>query len=298
MKENNTSRWALPVISLAALLWIVGCTKSTAPTVVEDIASEDAAMTIASALGEEDGGALDQMGDATDLASQAGSLMEAAKGTEIAYTLGVQDSVSKIFNTTDTSWTVFVKRVRTSMLGMNTAAFFRLYQIQFRNRNGIAQQAYVVNGDTAYSMNFKILAGSGVRKVALRRTHRLASLSGSWVITGTNTRVTTVNGNSSSAGSDTLRTREAERTLNYTLSLTFVDCKAQRGSRATVSDSTTGTVSGVYDAIASFTKGDLYKEKTIHREFTVAFSGGTSHIQMGGRVFKFRMRDGIDPLNP
>jgi hypothetical protein len=218
MKENNTSRWALPVISLAALLWIVGCTKSTAPTVVEDIASEDAAMTIASALGEEDGGALDQMGDATDLASQAGSLMEAAKGTEIAYTLGVQDSVSKIFNTTDTSWTVFVKRVRTSMLGMNTAAFFRLYQIQFRNRNGIAQQAYVVNGDTAYSMNFKILAGSGVRKVALRRTHRLASLSGSWVITGTNTRVTTVNGNSSSAGSDTLRTREAERTLNYTLS--------------------------------------------------------------------------------
>lgn len=279
--------------AMGATLWIAGCSKSNDPGVDDDIASEDAATTIASALGEEDGGAVDQMGDASQLATQAGSLMQSSSGTEVVYGVGAQDSVSKTFNAADTSWTIYVKRTRSSAFGLYTASFYRKYQVQFRNKNGLAQQNYITNTDTATGMKFKILEGTGVRKVVGRNTHRLLSLSGSWVLTGINTRVVTMNGTSTSAGSDTIQTRNADRTLNYTLSLTFTDCKAPRGGRMNVSDSATGTVSGVYDATVSFSKGELYKERTIHREFTAAFSGGMSQIQMGGRTFKFRMKDGI-----
>jgi hypothetical protein len=281
------------MVTASALLWIAGCKESSDPSNDDEYASEDAATTIASAMSEEDGGAIDQMGDASQLATQAGTLSQAAEGTELVIGAGVKDSVSRTFNSSDTSWTVYVQRTRTSAFGLNTASFYRRYQFQFRNKNDVAQQNYITGSDTAYSMIFKLLEGTGVRKVAFRSTHRLTSLSGLWILTGTNTSVVTMNGSSNRAGSGTLRTRDAERTLNYTLSLNFIDCKTLRGNRTSISDSASGTVSGVYNATVSFSRGDLYKEKTIHREFTVAFTGGMSHIQMGGRTFKFRMRDGI-----
>jgi hypothetical protein len=133
-------------------------------------------------------------------------------------------------------------------------------------------------------MIFRILYGRGYHRTPFR-VHRLDSLAGDWVVTNLNTPVVTVNGTYYRSGTDTLRTRNAERTHDNALSATFINVTRPRRGLAGTTDAISGTITGTYTATITFTNGDLYKERTVNKSFTIDLSGADAEINIEGRRF-------------
>jgi hypothetical protein len=104
--------------------------------------------------------------------------------------------------------------------------------------------------------------------------------------TGTNTNTVTVNtfngGAYTRVGKDTMRLRNAERTIDHRLTMTFTNVVGPRGSRLELSQKTGGTITGTFSAKITFTRGDLYREREINRTFTILLGGtnGTAVIRI------------------
>jgi hypothetical protein len=210
-------------------------------------------------------------------------------------------NITKTYDSTSGWWTLTIYRQRIGLL--RTSDFTREYQYQFLNKSNVYQKFWLTAGDTAYSIHFKIVSGTG-NSVGPRVHHHLTSLSGEWMVTGTNTRKITINTFNNGAymrtGSDTLTTFRATRTLNYTLSLTFTDVTLFRGSRFEdddENDGISGTITGTYDATISFAKDTLYSERTIHRDISITLgAGGDDDGHFGGadiRLGELHFRSGL-----
>lgn len=274
--------------TLAALVW-VGCDKSTNPA-EETTLDEDVATAVAGAVGEDGGGAADQISDAASLASTGGlpasaGLMNAASGAN------GNTAIDTTYDPATGWWTATLTRTRLAP-GLGYVAYvYRVYQYQFLKASGVAQRRYIVSGDTARTINFKIVRGFGYHRTP-RRVHRLDSLSGSWVVTNAHLPTVTITGSTDTYfrhGIDTLETREATRTHDNTLRITNLQVTRTRGLTPSVS----GTISGTYEATITFLRGEVYRERSVSREFTVTYTGDETRVGVGGRTFRFDRQFGI-----
>jgi hypothetical protein len=248
-------------------------------------ATEDAAESIASAIGAENGGAVDQLGDVIELAGTTGIRAQAD------YLLGKYsdaNAAAKIDTSYDPAtgtWTLKLSRERGNPNGVPYAQISRTYTYQFLNKNGQPQKYWKVGADTAYSIKFNIVEGTGTHRTR-HLSQQLKSLSGAFIATGVNTRIVTINGTYQRAAADTITTRNAVRTLDYTLSLTFTNVQGPVGARSELARKLTGTISGAFDAVVTFQRGESYSEKTINRTFTIELGDGNADINIRGLKFR------------
>jgi len=291
-------------VSIAGmLLFGSGCKKnSTAPMLDSSINSnQDAAQSIANAIGEDNGGFTDQMGDIADATGALGisqSVGSASANGALLKTVAMKgDSVTNEFNASDTSWTVTVTRNRAGLLGRK-ASFTRMYYIKFINQDGVALPRYITNttpADTASTIVFMVLNGTGYTVTRYLSTH-LLSISSSYVASGTNTSVITVNGSFTRTGTDTVETATTERVLTYTLEGTLQNVTRPRVPRYTIGSAikraTGGTITGTYIATVSVLKGDSYSERSFTKTFTVTFGDNSGSIDVGGAKFTCDLQSG------
>jgi hypothetical protein len=274
-------------LPLAALL-LLGCQKDNPVSAdTGGTALDDAAATVATAIGADNGGAIDQIGDVVAIASAAGLQNEAGALLDSYASDSSYSTVSKTYDSLGGWWTLTLNRHRTGMFGYTELQ--RTYQYQFLNNAGNFQKYWLTGADTAYAVHFKIISGTGELHTP-RLDHHLLSLSGEWMVTGTNTPTVTVNtyngGIYTRTASDTMKTEAAVRTLNNSLSLTFLDVTGPRRNRFHFATKSSGTITGTYHADITFTRGSLYSEKTIDKTFTITLGGdGTADLGCGGRRF-------------
>lgn len=279
MKRNF---WMKMTVSALAVFILAGCEKNDPVSSNDEsvMATEDAAESIASALGSDNGGAMDQLSDLAELASVTGMQGEAALGKT-----GGTAEIDTTYDPVTGTWTAVISRERGNPNGIPYASFSRTYTYQFLNKDGQPQKYWRVrNGaqiDTAYTIKFNIVDGTGIHRTR-RLSQELKDLSGAFTATGTNTALITINGTYTRAAADTITTRNAVRTHDHTLSLNFIDVKIPRGRRSDVANQVGGTITGNYTATVTFTRGDLYSEKNINRDFTITLGGGDARIKMRG----------------
>lgn len=273
---------------VSAGVW--GCKdKDTNPVsaTLSELALADAAEVVADAAGADNGGAIDQIQDALDLTIGGGIRMGEYDGGLLAKAVAFGDS--GVYDQNTGWWTVTISRSRSSMSGTFSASFERVYQYQFLNKNGQALPWRVFQGDTAVTMHFKVLSGSGTH-ITPRISHRLVSLTSDFTIIDLNRDTVTVNGTSSRHGIDTLTTRNAVRTSDHTLDMTFSEIKSLKPTpmrRMRPDQDISGTITGRYQASITFLRGELYQEKTVDRTFTIDLASDSSHISIGGKRFRF-----------
>lgn len=282
MKAKTYLRLLLPAV---AALVLVACSNEDPVSSSEGVnATEDAAESIASALGADNGGAIDQVSDVLELAGTAGLQKPAevllGKYSEPSAIASVDTSYDPVTGT----WTLLLQRERGNPNGVPYAEISRTYTYQFLNQNGQPQKYWRVGADTAYTIVFNIVEGTGTHRTR-RLSQQLTGLSGSFTATGVNTRLVTINGTYARSAVDTLTTRNAVRTLDHALSLTFTNVQGPRGSRLDLSRKISGTVSGTYTAKVTFQRGDSYRETNINRTFTIVLGNGKASINVGGQSF-------------
>lgn len=278
--------WIL--FTLAALVW-TGCEKSTDP-VDEAALDEDVATAVAGAVGEDGGGAADQINDAGSLATPSG-LPSSARLGDVGYAVDGAGAIDTSYDAATGWWTAKVTRNRMSGGGVYVSFVYREYQYQFLNASGVAQRRYIVAGDTARTINFKILRGLGYHRTP-RRVHRLDSLSGTWVVTNAHRPTITITGSTDTYfrhGIDTLETRAATRTHDNTLRITNLQVTRTRG----IAPSVSGTISGTYAATITFLRGEVYRERSVTRDFTVTYTGDEASVGVGRRNFRFDRQFGM-----
>ena len=289
-----TARWKLTrtlFVGAAVVLLVSGCEKTTEPAM--DTSSQDAAESIALAIGEDNGGVLDQLGDIALLCSPTGlqnfsrsAVLEGSlsKGGHILDTL-YYDSITGY-------WTIEVSRERSELFGLYYANFSRIYQVQFRNSSAQAQQFYIVGNDTARSVNFRILGGTGYAR-SPRWNHNLTDILADWTVTNAHTSILTVNGTYSRSAIDTLFTYDGVRAADHALDMTISDVTGPRGDRNNISVATSGQLSGTYAGTITFISGTASGERDFTRNFTVVFNNGTATITVNGRTFTSDLKTGV-----
>ena len=277
--SGNTALSLLLSISLSALLIFSGCTKEN--TLEPDSrsaisANADAAESIASTVGEETGGLTDQVGDLFELTSSTGL----AKSDDALYL----DKKEASYDSVTGVWTLILERERGQINGPNYALIKRTYTYQFLNKNGVPQKFYIVNGDTANTIKFNIVEAEGRHKTK-RMSQELKDLQASFVATGTNTAMITVNGTYKRAASDTITTMRFKRTHDHQTELTIIDLKGPRGSRRNLSQKVSGTITGTYHAVITFDGPKGYSERTIDKTINIVIGEGESQINIGGQKY-------------
>jgi hypothetical protein len=266
-------------LALAALLIFAGCTKENTlePNSTSQItANADVAESAASAVGEEDGGLTDQMGDLFGLTGS--EKLTKSDGTSFL------DNKEATYDSIAGIWTLILERERGSQNGPNYALIKRTYTYQFLNSAGMPQKFYIVNGDTAVSIKFNIVEGEG-RHRTKRLSQELLNLEGSFVATGTNTAMITVNGTYKRAAVDTITTKRLTRTHNHQIELAIIDLTGPRGSGKDLSQKISGTITGTYHADVAFDGAKGYSERTVDRTINIVIGEGESQINVGGQKF-------------
>jgi hypothetical protein len=136
-----------------------------------------------------------------------------------------------------------------------------------------------------------VLNGTGYHRSPIR-VHYLESLTSDFVITQANTNVLMINGTSTRAGKDTLTTRQSVRTHDNMMTTTLVDVTKPRYRLGATRDDLSGTITGTYQATITFTRGDLYNERNVQREFTIELSGDEARVGIGTRRFRIGWQRG------
>lgn len=289
MKSKRFAHLLLPALAALAL---VACQNDNPVSSNDSLnATEDAAESIASAVGADNGGATDQLSDVIELAGASGLQKPAevllGKYSEPNTIASIDTSYDPVTGT----WTLRLERERGNPNGIPYAEISRTYTYQFLNKNGQPQKYWKVGADTAYTIKFNIVEGTGTHRTR-RLSQQLTGLSGSFTATGVNTRLVTINGTYFRSAVDTVTTRNAVRTLDHALNLTFTNVQGPRGSRLELSRKISGTVSGTYTAKVTFQRGESYGETTINRSFTINLGGGNANLNISGKNFEADLTSG------
>jgi hypothetical protein len=253
--------------------------------------SQDAAETIAAAIGEDNGGTMDQIGDVCELATLTSHFSLFVSGPFALSTNNGYVSFDTSYNPVTQKWTGTLVRVRASLTRLYFASIRRTYEWQFL-KGSTPQRNYIVGTDTATTISFKIDSGT-VYAYTPRWKHEVTSLTGDWTITNTNSPVITINGTASRSAIDTIITFNARRVLNNHLDLTYTNITASRGDRSTVASTASGNISGTYDATVIFLTAQIYAERNISRTFSIDFSGGTAVIHIGDKIYNCNLALGV-----
>ncbi|MCL4704125.1 hypothetical protein KJ068_03130 [bacterium] len=289
MKSKRFAHLLLPALAALAL---VACQNDDPVSSNDSLnATEDAAESIASAVGADNGGATDQLSDVIELAGASG-LQKPAEVLLGKYSEpNTIASIDTSYDPATGTWTLRLERERGNPNGIPYAEISRTYTYQFLNKNGQPQKYWKVGADTAYTIKFNIVEGTGTHRTR-RLSQQLTGLSGSFTATGVNTRLVTINGTYFRSAVDTVTTRNAVRTLDHALNLTFTNVQGPRGSRLELSRKISGTVSGTYTAKVTFQRGESYGETTINRSFTINLGGGNANLNVSGKNFEADLTSG------
>ena len=276
----NAKTLSLMLVLLIALA-LGGCSGDdpAAPTATIT-AEKDAATAIAADLGADDGGLMDQLGDAVGFAG--GADMFAMHG-------GCEGLRNAVYDDATGTWTITVERERGDPDGVPYASFLRVYTLRFLDADGLAQQRYVVESDTARTIEFAILSGEGLHRT-LRLEQTLLSLEGEFAVTNAHEPLVTINGWYARSGRNVLEVPRFLRTHDSTLQLELIDVVAPRGAGRDLAEAVSGTVTGTYEALITVTRGDAYTEREILREFTVELGDGEGLMTMARSAHQYRAR--------
>lgn len=271
---------------LFSFIFVAGCKKNDtvtnpATTTQDPQATQDAATSIGGSLAINNGGILDQVADLLNTPTTTGILNKSINSdpNEIS-------TATFSYDSTTGWWTVNIDRTRSGILWY--AHYTREYMHQFLNSSGVFQKKYIDNGDTAYSVNHKIVGGTGTF-YNLWLSHKLTGLSCTWTGINTNTPTVTINTSSpySRSAIDTIfGSGGGVRTLDHTLTVNFVNVVGPRGTGLDWWLKTSGTLTGHYHAVVIFEKGTTYNEHTIDRDFTVTLGGTKLVIVVGGVTYQ------------
>ncbi|MDR3610080.1 MAG: hypothetical protein P4L27_05925 [Ignavibacteriaceae bacterium] len=280
-------------IVFLTVIFLGGCKKNDNPTsptnttqtAVNTTATQDVAYSVAANVAVDNSGTLDEMSDVLKSASVEGIVNDDIEGM---MNFGHSHStVTKQYDSTTGWWTITVTRIRGTITGKYYTDIERVYQQQYLDKNGQFQKLYIqpsgTTNDTAYTINFRIVSGTGVL-ITPHDSHQLTGLSGAWTVTNANTRTVTLNTTSPYVRSvaDTVMRGGAVRTLNGTLTLNFVNITGPRGSGLNWHRKFSGTITGTYHAVVTFSKGGTYTESTIDRTIDITLGGQTIPIRIKG----------------
>ncbi len=277
----------LAIIGIIIML-TTGCQKETitSPTLSEEEYSEEVAVSIAALCSENTGGIIDQSGELLLLAdSNNEHAFSKNMGTESPDTkTATYDSISKI-------WTVVVIKNRNNNDGSQTAHFTRTYTHQFLNKDGEPQKRWITEGDTAHSIIFNILNGSGeVHKPKM--SHYLNSISGSWTATNTHTDEVTLDGSYQRAALDSIFHNNGTRVSDHQVQMTLIDVIGPRGSRRDLSQKVSGTLKGTYTATITVTKSKGVMIREVEHDITVVIEDGQLDIQIDKEAYSASADEG------
>jgi hypothetical protein len=276
------------ILTFIALLvitgvFITGCKKDNNPVTaaVDDQISADAADVVGDALAVNNGGVVDQMNDVMDMATTGGilELNGLAKMSSVAN----YDSVKKVFNTADTTWTVYVSRERTNGLTYY-GKWYRVFWFQFIGVDGKAQ---LVRSAQTATVKHKILQGAGIFFTP-RLTSYLKSITSDWVATNTNTDTVTINGTFSKSGIDSSKVRY-KRIFDHTLTLNFSNVKGPKGTRLNYYLKYSGTITGTYSATVTNRDGKTF---TYTKNISIIIGGGVGTYTIDGTAYKVDLATG------
>jgi hypothetical protein len=280
-----------------------GCKNDDNPVTsqLSEAAYEDAAYTIAGAVGDDNGGATQSVGDL--LTFQAtGSLTMVTPTAD-----GGIETVTSDTGTYDPAtgwWTVTINRSKSNM--RVTMSISRTYQFRFWKNDSVFQQFYIVNSDTAKKMELNIVSGAGYFKNKIV-THHLTQLQGGWLASDINkdTVTITLTKNYIRKGIDSVVTMRASRIFDHTLTLTYVNLTTARYKpsqtkpflewRENLANAISGTIKGNITATATIIRGDDDKVRTINKDFEITVGGGEGMISMDGKKFRGDMKYGDRP---
>lgn len=277
---------------LIAGLLFIGCENTTDPETDNSILFEDAAESISAAVGDESGGATDNFADVM-IAAGGGSMNSNSPVIDGGDLVTLNDP---LYDSLTGWWSVSVNRSfqNTQMQRSIT----REYRYQFR-RNGTAQKFYATGGDTATSLSFKIVSGSGYFR-GPRVNHTMTQLKGAWTSNNIDKDTVTITLDSTyvRSGTDTIKTRNMLRTHTSTLTITSVDVKAPRYKplqrlqwRENFHQAISGNIKGHYSALITFERGDAYKERSVESDFDITIGNGEGAIgiEIKGKRNRFSM---------
>jgi len=274
----------ITLIFITSALFVSGCKDNITSPAETLTVLDDAAESVASAVGEENGGTSDQIADIVDLASGFG-IRTGFLGVPI---VGVRADTG-IYDPLTGWWTVTINRSRSSDDGRFSASFTRIYKYQFLNASGISQRWYITNGDTARTVKMQTLEGSGSHRTP-RLSHTLVSVTSDMTLTNAHRDTITINGTTSRQAVDTLSSLNATRIAETVISIQLTDVrsiKARPLQRVRMGEGISGTISGRFQGEFTFIRGDLYNERSVDRTFTITLGGDDPSINMGSRRFGF-----------
>lgn len=276
-------------------VFIAGCDKNTTEPEDSSILYEDAAESISAAMGDESGGAMESVADIYSVAGGVplGSGLAKSSGEESVMTV----AGPPVYNDSTGWWSVTIDRSRSGVYV--NASVQRVYQYQFQ-KNGVVQQNRITGTDTANTLKFKIVSGSGFFRNP-RVHHNLTMLKGGWTATKIDKDTVVLNSDTTfvRSGVDSIITRNMIRTFTHTTTMEFSDVKALRYKpsmmnwRNNFSQAVSGTINGTYNATITFQRGSAYKERTVSKTFIINLGAGAGSLTInGGGKFTMDLRDG------
>ncbi len=281
----------ITIASFFLLLAFTGCKKDD--DVLTGSIEDDASESIGSSLAADNDGTFNQTTDAYDAAD--GRIVSNGNFSKLTDTTNYK---TKVYS--DGWWTITIERELGTPSDVVYSYTKRTFALQFLNKNNQPQQYWrnLVEGmvDTATTINYRIINGSGYFKNP-KVSHHLDSLSGEWVLTNTNTDTITVTGKYYRAGTDTVKTLQALRTMKTALNLTEINLKGPRKKPMDdmgrpILRPYKGTMKGTFIADVTFSKGELYKEKHIEKDINITVDGGDAKFLLGNKNFIKKLKDG------
>jgi hypothetical protein len=298
-------RLSSALVLLVALLALplTGCDSATteADDDLDGQALNDAAETVALSVAQEPGGATDQVSDLLFLPG----LVSQHRGHGPGGGFGDRDcdsdgngdgpcppgqgDVDLTYDDDRGVWTAVIDRERTTPSG-RTASMYRVYEFQFLGPDGTPQPEYVTEGDTANTITFAILEGSGSFS-GPAVTHSLDDLTGAWTITGADTDLLTITGAYTRAGTHTMDRERVNRTMSYVLEASMDLTLPREGSL----DQLSGTIEGSYDGTRTVERNGETRTSDINTTFVATIEDGEVSIEMEGGRFLGGLFSGAMP---
>jgi hypothetical protein len=251
-------------------------------------AESDAAEAIAGAMGENTGGLMDSIGDILEISS--GTSFQGLGKADARFLARDGEDSDPVYDNQTGRWMITFTREYGSPSGVRYGFITRTVTVRFVNHSLNSQRRFIMNGDTAITIELSILSGSGRHKTP-RLSQRLNFIGAALVATGTNTGTVTISGTYRRSASDTITTARSRRTMDYTLNIDPVDLQGPRGDRGRLVETVSGTLTGSLTGHVTFETGERYNEKDITREFSIELIDSPV-LKIRGRKYAFDLKEG------
>ena len=154
--HRTPANWITLLALLAASLMLAGCGDDDpiSPNDTYATADEDAAGVVATEIATDNGGMTDQIAD----------LSSAVGGLDVDKALPGPRFQNAVYDETTGTWTLTVERERGDSEGTPYAAISRVYTLRFLYIGGQPQQYRIVGSDTARTVEFNIVSGTGTHR--------------------------------------------------------------------------------------------------------------------------------------